>query len=36
MEKELYENGFNGNNNKLITQYSYGIISKIRKILMLK
>ena len=32
----LYANGFNGNENELIIKYNYGIISKIRKILMLK
>lgn len=32
----LYANGFNGNENELIIKYSYGVISKIRKILMIK
>ena len=35
-EEELYSNGFNGNENEMIIKYSYGIISKIRRILMLK
>ena len=32
----LDSNGFNGNNNEEIIKYNYGIISKIRKILMIK
>ena len=35
-KEELSYNGFNGNDNEEIIKYSYGIISKIRKILMLK
>ena len=35
-KEELYSNGFNGNENEMIIKYRYGIISKIRKILMLK
>ncbi len=35
-EELLSYNGFNGNDNVEIIKYNYGIISKIRKILMLK
>lgn len=35
-KEELYCNGFNGNENEMIIKYNYGVISKIRKILMLK
>ena len=35
-KEELYSNGFNGNENEMIIKYNYGVISKIRKILMLK
>lgn len=35
-KEELYSNGFNGNENEMIIKYSYGIISKIRKILLIK
>ena len=35
-KEELYSNGFNGNEDEVVIKYNYGIISKIRKILMLK